>query len=409
MTRSEARRKLLARRPNKSDMLGIFLLLFPFIALLTPLTQVTADYQSPFYQLLFYYKMISLVVILFLYVNQGSWGSFDKSVLVFLGFWAIAVFINSNDISSVVNEMGAIIFYCCMFGYYVRKSPAGFLFVYFICLGFMLFLNLFYLIVYPDGLFQTDSIWNSSRINFLGLDNQISPLLFIWFILFYLTRRIGYYRKVINVFGLLVICGNIIMLNVGTLYTAALLFMLSMFLYRRVPKLFQMKAALLIIFIVFLSIVLLRLQYLFEFFIVDILNKDITLTGRLVIWDEAIMLFSNQPFFGYGLSSIGWLVQGNRHAHNTILQILLQCGLIGFFAFFAVIWRALRTFFIKKYQHKPYYVFFTIIFIAYNFACLTEVYLLTYYIIILLFFFYARFFDLAVEKRYKTLIKKMNI
>ncbi|HLS95743.1 MAG TPA: O-antigen ligase family protein, partial [Sphingobacterium sp.] len=306
MTRSVAIRKLLARRPNKSDMLGIFLLLFPFIALLTPLTQVTTDYQSPFYQLLFYYKLISLVVILFLYVNQGSLSSFDKSVLIFLGVWAIAVFINSNDISSVVNEMGAIIFYCCMFGYYVRKSPAGFLFVYFICLGFMLFLNLFYLIVYPDGLFQTDSIWNSSRINFLGLDNQISPLLFIWFILFYLARRIGYYRKVINVFGVLVICGNTIMLNVGTLYTAALLFMLSMFLYRRVPKLFRMKAALLIIFIVFLSIVLLRLQYLFEFFIVDILNKDITLTGRLVIWDEAIMLFSNQPFFGYGLSSIGW-------------------------------------------------------------------------------------------------------
>src|SRR5690606_40133643 len=98
------------------------------------------------------------------------------------------------------------------------------------------------------------------------------------------------------------------------------LFVLSMFLYRRVPKLFQMKTALLIIFIVFLSVVLLRLQYLFEFFIVDILNKDITLTGRLVIWDEAIMLFSNQPFFGYGLSSIGWLVQGNRHAHNTILD-----------------------------------------------------------------------------------------
>src|SRR5690606_19663385 len=139
MTRSAAIRKLLARRPNKSDMLGIFLLLFPFIALLTPLTQVTTDYQSPFYQLLFYYKMVSLVVILFLYVNQGSLRSFDKSVLVFLGVWAIAVFINSNDISSIVNEMGAIIFYCCMFGYYVRKSPAGFLFVYFICLGFMLF------------------------------------------------------------------------------------------------------------------------------------------------------------------------------------------------------------------------------------------------------------------------------
>ena len=406
MTRSVAIRKLLARRPNKSDMLGIFLLLFPFIALLTPLTQVTTDYQSPFYQLLFYYKMVSLVVILFLYVNQGSLRSFDKSVLVFLGVWAIAVFINSNDISSIVNEMGAIIFYCCMFGYYVRKSPAGFLFVYFICLGFMLFLNLFYLIVYPDGLFQTDSIWNSSRINFLGLDNQISPLLFIWFILFYLTKRIGYYRKAINVFGLLVICGNIILLNVGTLYTAALLFVLSMFLYRRVPKLFQMKTALLIIFIVFLSVVLLRLQYLFEFFIVDILNKDITLTGRLVIWDEAIILFSNQPFFGYGLSSIGWLVQGNRHAHNTILQILLQCGLIGFLAFFTVIWRALRIFFIKKYRLKPYYVFFTIMFIAYNFACLTEVYLLTYYIIILLFLFYARFFDLAVDKRYKAVIKK---
>ncbi|MBQ7170560.1 MAG: O-antigen ligase family protein [Synergistaceae bacterium] len=84
--------------------------------------------------------------------------------------------------------------------------------------------------------------------------------------------------------------------------------------------------------IVSLSITVMRIQYLFEDFIVNTLHKSVTFTGRTMLWDAALNTFSKSPIFGIGIKSdekIGEILYGFNHAHNEILDSLFRTGLLG--------------------------------------------------------------------------------
>lgn len=79
-------------------------------------------------------------------------------------------------------------------------------------------------------------------------------------------------------------------------------------------------------------------------------NRDITLTGRIPLWIGVFEMIFQQPWFGYGYgafwtgngpSTIVWLIAGWKaaHAHNAILDIWLQVGLIGLISFLLSLFR----------------------------------------------------------------------
>jgi len=73
----------------------------------------------------------------------------------------------------------------------------------------------------------------------------------------------------------------------------------------------------------------------------DWLDKDITLTGRIPLWQGLIPIAQGQPFLGYGYkATFGgyfspvhevWVSEGwePQHAHNAILQTWLELGMVG--------------------------------------------------------------------------------
>ena len=81
----------------------------------------------------------------------------------------------------------------------------------------------------------------------------------------------------------------------------------------------------------------------------SLLNKDITFTGRIPLWNYLIeQKISEHPWFGYGYSGFWQPWQGSDnpaasvyrligdwavHAHNGALDIFLNVGLIGFMVF----------------------------------------------------------------------------
>jgi O-antigen ligase len=98
-------------------------------------------------------------------------------------------------------------------------------------------------------------------------------------------------------------------------------------------------------------------------FIVNLYGKDLTFSNRTDIWEATVPVIGEQPIQGYGWNG-AWIepdveptVSLNRnigfdagHAHNAVLEMLLQGGIIGlalylvFFGSVAVAgWRALRT------------------------------------------------------------------
>jgi len=91
----------------------------------------------------------------------------------------------------------------------------------------------------------------------------------------------------------------------------------------------------------------------------EFLDKDVTLTGRTVLWQDLIPIFFDRFFIGYGyggafggyFSPIHEVWIQNRwdpsHAHNALLQMGLELGVVGIiaylFLFTRAISRAIRT------------------------------------------------------------------
>src|SRR5699024_6795317 len=77
---------------------------------------------------------------------------------------------------------------------------------------------------------------------------------------------------------------------------------------------------------------------LFQIIIEDVLKKDITLSFRTEIWEKAFIVIQESLWYGHGINTV--VLAGKTTyfaAHNFILQIILDSGLIGFGLFFICI------------------------------------------------------------------------
>jgi len=79
--------------------------------------------------------------------------------------------------------------------------------------------------------------------------------------------------------------------------------------------------------------------------VMELLGKDITLTGRLPLWILSGVMALRKPWFGYGYNAF-WLGPGSAsdkiwaivgwkppHAHNGLLELWLELGLLGVVTF----------------------------------------------------------------------------
>jgi O-antigen ligase len=85
------------------------------------------------------------------------------------------------------------------------------------------------------------------------------------------------------------------------------------------------------------------------------MGRSATLTGRTGIWASVLMSIAKRPFLGYGFyafweglkgESASLIVRSNwvfGYAHNGILEIWLQLGLLGLAVFFVTLFQAVRN------------------------------------------------------------------
>ena len=81
--------------------------------------------------------------------------------------------------------------------------------------------------------------------------------------------------------------------------------------------------------------------------VLELLGRDVTLTGRTLLWDWGIQVFYERPIFGWGYQGYfgsNEAIDGARsfrefysydvpHFHNSFVQILVELGLLGFFVY----------------------------------------------------------------------------
>ena len=142
------------------------------------------------------------------------------------------------------------------------------------------------------------------------------------------------------------------------------------------------------------------LQNYFDFIIVDLLNRDLTFTGRTYIWDKAISLIKDNMVLGLGFSDMELRIKaiGIYHAHSAYLNVLLESGIIGLIFYNSIFIECGSC--INKSKNKDIknilsFLFFTLFILSIN-----EVYvqLQIIYLVFALCTFYANYEDREMIK-----------
>ena len=122
-------------------------------------------------------------------------------------------------------------------------------------------------------------------------------------------------------------------------------------------------------------------RHIFSFLIVDILEKDITFTGRIYVCDKALDFISTKPLLGYGNVNFQY-TSSILSTHNMILGILFNVGIIGLIFLLIFLYKSFKN--LWKYRRYEVSKFVSIFFFAYFIMMLMESYSLKYFIYLLI-------------------------
>ena len=97
----------------------------------------------------------------------------------------------------------------------------------------------------------------------------------------------------------------------------------------------------------FIALQYFHIQEHFAFLIEGGMGKDMTLSGRTIIWTEALKIIKNYPLTGVGLLPVEYqkeLFTGPYpHTHNQLLEILMHGGVVALIPYLAMIGLATRA------------------------------------------------------------------
>ena len=274
------------------------------------------------------------------------------SILSYKGTIIIAVFrlsmifnaiIHKNDIA-VINEYikeFLLIFSCCLAcEYYIYKEKMENFFSS-ICNIYIVYLiiNTIFMLIYPDGMIVTRLYTTNKQafrdvgFHFIGFKNYFGfyflPLLAVVFFDKYYSGRKHIILQMLIVVDVFLAKSSTSIIAVTIFY---IILILGKFISRikkdnkynfiRNPIIFVSYIFLFILIVIFNSGFGLRT------IVSNLFNKASSFTGRTTIWGLAIAKVLKNPILGYGKSDVIYMNGNYWYAHNGILDLLIQGGIV---------------------------------------------------------------------------------
>lgn len=367
--------------------INVFMVLL-YIILILPffkITYFTVKYPifNTFYNVLLFF---SLIITLILMLRKKTYSKIINYILLFFIVLIFSTYINSADVESAVMSSVKAISMCLLFDYALRNDKYNFTKGISIYLTIIVLINFLTILMYPKGMYVSGIDHYTSNW-FLGFKNMhilyiLPAILFNFLDSYYKKNKISFKNYLFTFICLL----STTFSNSGTaIIGVAIVFLFMLFknMFSN-TKVFNIKNYFIFNIVLFFSVVILRLQNLFKFLIVDVLKRDMTFTGRIYIWDYVIDFIKSKPFLGYGteVSTIRYYkTYFNRslHAHNQFLEIIYKTGLIGFIIFIILFIVCL-----KKSKELPrdniLVKLVSIILLSFMIVMLTEAYAFEYFI-----------------------------
>ena len=309
----------------------IYLQWFIFLILLKP--GIINQYET--INQIFNILMIGITVILFvIYILKGKISNIIVFELLYLVTLFLITFLKEGDIDYFLKIylpiFGLSIYTNMLINIDVKKFAKGSLYFF----ASIIIINFFTIIINPHGDVN-------NRNFFLGYDNNFAPVIvlgcaLVLFFSKFLYKRTNWKATIVFICTVL---SCFITTSAGAKLAAFMLMIL--YLYMILGKeinlrKFNHKLFFYISIIMFFVIIIFRMQEYFSFLIEDILDRDLTFSGRTYIWDRCLEYISNSPFIGYGVEdpNVRAITKLIFHAHNIYLNILLEGGILALGIYF---------------------------------------------------------------------------
>ncbi len=299
-----------------------------------------------------FFRAYILIVSMYYIAQYMKRQYLSKADFFFFGFQVAILFstvINAGDLSHQIYRVVTVIGFIAMFKTNLKDNPRLFLkavCIYGVTLSVLTALTMFIYYVpgeykggmRPDVGMKLDYGRRVSGNQYLmGVDNVSFFYIFTVLIIFCIYELI-YKKKLSKLFY-----GTYIFIAAAFVYvrsaTAILCFVAGAIIIVLVNKrdfilkLFSFvnyRLGLMAVFVFFVLIVWLRRQDLFEFLIVGVLGKSMTLTRRTQIWDIALGEIVKRPLFGTGLQfdAYNFALFRVNHVHNVVMELLYEGGFV---------------------------------------------------------------------------------
>lgn len=256
-------------------------------------------------------------------------------------------------------------------------------------LNFLITVNLITIFIFPNGMWISQmGYWENW---FLGYDNNHILIMLPAIIISYIYNKTYFSKKTINFYYTLLIV-NITVLKTWSATSLVGILLLDCIMLFEIDKvkILQPKKLLLLSVIFFIFIIILRIQNVFSFFIVDLLHKDLTFSNRTHIWDFVIGRVLDKPILGYGLqaSTYRYIISSpysSFHAHNFFLEICYRGGILLLISVILILRKTLKK--LSNSSNKKMSNFMMYCVVVYAIILLTEYYEPIYYFYLFVIFY----------------------
>ena len=337
--------------------------------------------------------LITLSLFIIYYCSFTKKSKVINLVVIYHIYLILITLFNKGDIKSIIKDACIFIGLSILVDIMIKNRPCDLIKVLLAILEIEVIVNLLTIILVPEGLYETIYFKNNF---FLGYDNQNINIVLPCLIFAYLHH--AYTCSVftrINLLFVIIVTGitEIMIWSGASLVILVIVNVVMLFnLYDNV-RFFNAKNYLIINIEAFILMVLLKLQRIFEFLIVGILGKNLTLSGRIYIWDRTITLILQNPLFGYGVeynegraskyalrtlyhTSSKLASFAGLHAHNRFLETTYRGGIILLVIYIFILFVAFKS--LKRNEKTNCAKVIAIGLFAYLMGMLTEFYRLSY-------------------------------
>ncbi len=321
-----------------------FLILILYIPFFKPGYFSQIQIIDTLYMILYIFSLFCTLAMVLNRIIRNGYGI--NSSNLFATTYSIVLVLSSliNDVEVIraINESVRVIGVFLLTDMIIRRYTKTFLNVISRLFVVLSLINIVLMLIYPDGMYLNiqkeivrDNLYGAwySNNDFLGFQNN-HIFYYIPAILFtYIKEKLSGNERKNNYICMSLICYGAVIyrFKAGTIISMTIFLGLLILTSERSMCIFLNALSYLVANIVlFVSIVMLRIQRIFSWLIVKILHKDLTLTNRTGIWDEALNSIKKNLLLGCGYENAKVVVAklGYNSTHSHYLWVLYRGGIL---------------------------------------------------------------------------------